>query len=315
MKRVLFVCIDSPGYNSDGMAAAFKEVGFRTVIRFNWQQHRFNFGILGVRQKMIELAIENAPDLIFLHIQNREILDEETAKELQSIAPTVNYTFDVRENIDWYKKVAPYIAHTFFACDDDVWSCKIDDINNVSCIQSSCDYSWYRKLPLPKKQTPEVVFIGNNYENTRQNFEGAAERQRMIEFLYDNLGDRFAAYGLGQKNGMVNPQQEINIYNQSRIAICQNLMYRISYVSDRIWRIMGTGCFCLTKKFEGIENIFQKEVHLDWWKTFNELESLIEFYLFEEKEREAIAQIGTNYVRENHTWAHRWKKVLEVIKF
>lgn len=321
MKKVLFIAIDSPGYCSDGMAAAFNDVGFDEVIKFDWQKWRFQHGIESLRQKLISLAKENKPDLIFLHIQNREILDVDTAKELQSVAQTVNYTFDVRDSCGWYADIATHISLTVFACDDDVWECKSKGIDNVVCLQSSANFDWYKRLHpkrklsfAEKRSAPEIVFLGNNYENTNLKFEGAIERQRMVEFLYDTFGERFGAYGLGQKNKLTNAQEEINIYNNCKIAICQNLMYRTNFHSDRIWRAMGSGVFVLTKKVEGIENIFKKNVHLDWWRTFEELESLIEFWLYEEEEREAIATVGMNFVRENYRWQDCFKKFLDIIK-
>lgn len=312
MKKVLFVKIESPGYSAQGMVDGWKQLGFE-VVEFSWQDYRFNWGIPSTRQKMIDLALENKPDVIFLHIQNKEILDIETAQILRSIAFTINYSFDTRDDISWFKKVGPFITHTFLASQDDVDECFNDDIENVSLLQSSCDYSWYKKLSLPYEPGhPEIVFIGNNYEHSNKNFPLAADRQRMIEFLYENFPGRFQAYGIGQKNGTVNPQQEINIYNRAKIAVSQNLFSKTLYSSDRLWRIMGCGTFCLTKRFDGIRSIFQKEVEIDWWDNFGELKSLIDFYLSDDIERNMVADLGCALVREKHTWEKIFLKVLEV---
>lgn len=315
MKKVFFVSIDSPGYSPAGIVDGWRELGFE-VVEFNWQQYRFSNGIPATRKKMIDLALGHKPDLIFLHIQQKDLLDIETAQTLRSIAPTVNYTFDVRESAGWLKIVAPYITHTFFACVEDVNECLNDDIENVSVLLSSDNYSWYKKLPLPQEPGhPEIVFIGNNYEHSNKQFPLAGERQRMIEFLYEQFPGKFQAYGVGQVNGAVTQQQAISIYNRAKIGISQNLFSRTLYTSDRLWRIIGCGTFCLTKRFDGIRSLFKKEIHLDWYDTLDELKNLIDYYLSDNEERRAVASMGSLYVRENHRWQDRFKIILEVIKF
>jgi len=312
MKKLFFVKIESPGYSAIGMVDSWKALGFN-VIEFDWQAYRFSNGIIATRNKIVDTVLLEKPDLVFLHIQNSEILDTEAAIVMTSVCPTVNYTFDVRENIDWYKKLAPFLTHTFFACQEDVDECINEDIENVSLLLSSDNYDWYKKLPLPYEPGhPEIVFIGSNFTNTNTKFPLAKERQDMIQFLYEKFGDKFCAYGMGQRGGVVNQQQAISIYNRANIAVSQNLFSKTLYTSDRLWRIMGCGTFCLTKRFDGIKSLYKKEIHLDWWDSFDELKTLIEFYLSDDAEREAVASMGSLYVRENHDWKSRFKKILEV---
>jgi len=317
MKNCLFVSIQSPGYNSEGIGNGLKYF-FEEVICFDWQAWRFSNGIISTRNKIVDLAIENKTDLIFLHIQRGDILDNEAAIVLNSVAPTVNYTFDVRGNITWYKNIAPFITHTFFACQEDVNECISERINNISLLQSSCNYEWYKRwrtapLILNPPPHPEIVFIGNNYEGAINEFPLSGERQRMIEFLYDSFGDKFAAYGLGQKEGMVNPQQEINILNRAKIVVCQNNFSRNQYQSDRVWRSLGCGTFTLLKSEAGVGEIFQIENDCDVWHDFADLKIKIEYYLENEKERKDIAASGNLWATSTQRWQDRVKNILEVI--
>ncbi len=311
MKKVLIVGIDSPGYNSEGLQNGFRQNGHEPIF-FNWQNERFNNGVPAVRSKAIELAEKNKPDLIFLHVQTKEILDVETVVMLQSIAPTVSYTFDVRDDISHYKELAPHMAHTFFACQDDVESCHSDGINNCSLLMSAANYEWHKPLPIEKSGS-EIVFIANNFKGTNQKFPKAEARQEMIKFLYDVYGDNFCAYGIGQPKGMISQQEEIKVYNEAKICITQNLFDRKFYTSDRLFRAMGCGIFVLSEYFEGVEKLFKKEFHLDWWNDFGELRALIDFYLKETGERVVIADAGHAEVVENHCWERRFKILLEVI--
>lgn len=312
-QKVLFAKIEAPSYCSDGIVRAWEENGFE-VINFNWQHERFNFGTEGMRNNLLKLARDTKPDLVFLHVQNPEALDLKTIVELQSIAKTVQYTFDVRSRAktEWMYDYAKYVHYSFFACFEDVKECVSDGVLNVGLLPSSADFELYKKYPI-EKSAPDIVFIGNNYINSSLEFDLAQERQEMIAFLKENYGDNFKAYGLGQEGGLVNPQQEAMIYNKCKVAISQNNFDRAGYTSDRLFRAMGCGSLVLTKYFTGIEKMFKKELYLDWWKTFDELKNLIDFYLSDESERKATAATGMLYVNENHTWSNRIKEIMKIL--
>ena len=313
-KSVLHIRIDSPGFNSNAIAKGFIENGFE-YYPFSWQQFRFSEGLENLRKAVIAKAAALKPSLIFCHIQNHEAFDFQTWIELSKHGFVVNYTFDVRyaSEVNWMYEVAPHIGHTFFACSEDVRNCNVVGITNVSCIHSSCDMELYKTLD-KMLYAFDIVFCGNRYDNTNLNFPLAEERQQMISFLEQHYGNSFMSYGLGQKGGLIQPEAEANVYNFSRIAINQNNFCLHDYTSDRIWRIMSSGCFCLTKYFPGIEKIFKKEVHLDWWNDLDELKILLDFYIQNNAERYVVSRVGMNYVRENHSWANRITEISNTCK-
>jgi spore maturation protein CgeB len=313
-KSVLHIRIDSPGFNSNAIARGFIENGF-DYYPFSWQQFRFSEGLENLRKAVVSKAAELKPSIIFCHIQNPEAFDLHTWIELTKHGFVVNYTFDVRyaSEMNWMYEVAPHIGHTFFACNEDVRNCLVIGIQNVSSIHSSCDMDLYKSIG-KHLYAFDIVFCGNRYDNTNLNFPLAEERQQMISFLEHHYKSSFMSYGLGQKGGLIQPEVEANVYNFSRIAINQNNFCLQDYTSDRIWRIMSSGCFCLTKYFPGIENIFKKERHLDWWNDLDELKTLLDFYIQNNAERYAIAQTGMKYVRENHSWANRITEISNTCK-
>jgi hypothetical protein len=316
---VLHCAIHSGNYSSEGITRGFKENGY-DVIQLNWQEWRFSHGIESLRRELIRLAQNNNPELIFLHIQNDGVLDIETIKSLSSVGLTINYTFDVRskEKTQWLYSLAPYTGLTLFACKEDVEHCAAIGIRNTGFICSSCDMELYKPLLLPekiKKQYPEIIFIGNNFDNTNLGFEGSRERKEMVQFLHDEFTGRFQHYGMNwAQSQIINPQQEITMYNSCKIAITQNNFKRYGYTSDRLFRIMSCGAFCLSQYYEGMEQTLQKEIHLDWWRNFNDLKVLINFYLQEDEERRAIANIGSKFVRENETWGNRVYQLKKMIQ-
>ena len=308
-KSVLHLSIQSPGYDTSAMIKAWGELGYE-VTTFHWQQYKFNNGAEALQPEVLRLAKEKDYEIIFCHIQNPEAFNLDFWKELSNYGFVINYSFDVRskEETKWMYDTAPHIGLTVFACYDDVEHCQERGIENVCHSHSSCDMEVFK--PNGKKLYAfDVTFCGNKYTDTNLNFPLAQERQDMIAFLEKEYPANFMSYGLGQKGGPIIAGVEANVYNFSRIAIVQNNFERQNYTSDRLWRIMATGTMCLCKWFPGIEDVFQKEIHLDTWRNFDELNGLIKFYLSDEKERLSIAEVGCNLVRENHRWVDRFAEI------
>lgn len=312
MKSVLHIGLKSSTYSPEGMEKGFRAVGFTEYTFFDWQAVRLDCGILGCQSRMIGAAMQLEPDLIFLHLQNPSILDEQTAIELAKHGFVVNYSFDcrVQTEMQWMYDLGPHIGLTLFSCEEDAVNCKV---GAIAVLQSSCDMDWYKRLPMERNN--DVVFIGGNYAPTNLVFPLAQQRAEMVKFLKENT-PTFKEYGMNwELSQYINPQQEILIYNQAAIAINQNNFLREGYTSDRIWRAMACGTFVITSYFHGIEKIFGKMgEYLSWFHNFDELKKKIEFYLKHAELREEIAAKGSEFVREHHSWKNRFEDMKSLIE-
>lgn len=311
MKSVLHLAIHSAGYDSTAIGKAWTELGYGHT-QLNWQECRFNHGIEETRKIILREAAKLRPTIIFAHIQNQELFDEATWKELSDLSFVINFTFDVRqpEEMQWMYDAAKIVGYTFFACQEDVL---ISGVPNAALMQSSCDMEVFK--PNEKNLTAlDICFVGNKFAGTNLNFPFAEEREAMVEFLQKNYPINLGIYGLGRSNGPIVAGVEANVYNFSKVAISHNNFFREGYCSDRMWRIMATGCFCLTKYFPGLEKIFKKEEHLDWWEDFDELKALLDYYLSHDEERKSIAAAGCAKVRAEHRWQDRIARMLAKIQ-
>lgn len=314
MKSVLHLRTDAPGFSSESIKKGFVENGY-THFGLDWQRERFSNGVESMREKVITLAQEIKPDIIFCHIQNEEAIDLKTWKILSEIGFVINYSFDVRSNeqTKWMYDLAKDIGFTFFGCQEDMLQCVDRGIYNTSHIHSSCDMDIYKPHTRPTKYTFDVSFCGNNYVGSNLQFPLAEERQKMISFLDKTHGSNFGCYGIGQKGGIILPGSEASLYRFSKMAVCQNNFIRHDYSSDRLWRIMATGTLCLCQYFPGLEKIFSKELNIEWWDTFDELKHLIDYYLSDDNERESVAAAGCDEVRIKHTWTHRIREIEKIV--
>jgi spore maturation protein CgeB len=283
------------------MENAFKEA-YQEVRSIDWQTIRFNGGKEGLNilwDKIISECISFSPDLIFVQIQRPDVLSVDQFKKLSEYGFVINYTEDVREDISWYQEVASHIGLTIFTNMEDAAK-----VENGCYMMVSYNDVWYRPRPKTEKDYGEIIFIGNNYVNTNLNFPQAKERQDMIKFMEEKFGDKFKAYGIGQSNSMLSPEQCIEAYNNCKVAITQNHFKRKGYESDRGLNSMACGAYTILQHFEGIEEMFKDAPYLAVWKDFEGLEKLCNFYLYEANEDKKLM---ADYTKNNHNWVNRIK--------
>jgi hypothetical protein len=313
MKSVLIVALVGPGYSAKPLMDAFLNNGFIDVRVFDYQLHQFSSGKDVMERMLIEDAKKMKPDLVWMQIQGSDRLTFATFRTLSKIAFTVNYSFDIRskEQTEWLYALAPHLGLICFSNQRDVDECNSRGYKNTMCLQSSADMEVYK----PGGIRSGVVFIGNNFLNTNIEFPLSKDRAEMVAMLQENFPDQFKVYGNNWGIAkLIGQEEEIKIYQTALIGINQNNFDVPKYTSDRIWRLMGCGVLCLTKYFVGIEDMFIRYHHLDWWETLDELKTKLAYYLKDEHRAKDIAFNGMNHVRTHHTWTARVKEMMSFIK-
>lgn len=312
MKKVYHIEYVADNYRHQGISKGFQDAGW-LLKSIDWQSYRKTKSLSTLRNRILDEVASWKPDIVFLHLQNSEVLDLQTIKELQSMSKVVNYTFDVRGKGDvtfkWLMETAKHISLTCFSNQGDVDYC-----NALACsentprpcmvLQSSADFEFYHKVEPQPNVYPEIIFLGNNYRDSYNlGFPQAAQRQAMIDFLYETFGDRFCAYGLGQKGGYLNNEQERIAYSTAKVTLTQNQFNIPMYCSDRGWRSSACGCMTIHEYYEGMPDTFQ------FWSNFDDLRNNINFYLKEDEIRINAAAKDCSYVRLNHSYKNRVKEL------
>ena len=82
----------------------------------------------------------------------------------------------------------------------------------------------------------------------------------------------------------------VKYINGAKIGIGSNSFNRPKYTSDRLGNYVACGTFYLTQYIEGIEELFERGVDIDWFETVEEMHEKIRFYLAHPLDRERIAQ-------------------------
>jgi hypothetical protein len=86
------------------------------------------------------------------------------------------------------------------------------------------------------------------------------------------------------------------------------------YFSNRIWLTLACRGFHLTHHVPGIEDVFRRGQHLDWFSDLDEAVRLCAHYLEDDERRRRIAERGWRYVVTGHQYLHRVAAVLTLLE-
>jgi hypothetical protein len=164
----------------------------------------------------------------------------------------------------------------------------------------------------PLDVTYPVVFVGSYNYHSEWPY-----RKQLIDWLKQTYPDTFTGFG-GDFGGTVRGHELNQIYASSKVVVGDSfspLFNYPGYWSDRIPETLGRGGFLIHPKIKGIEDFYADRKHLVLYDfgDVEQLQELIDYYLVHADEREEIRAAGHLHVRENHTFVHRWQRILEVV--
>jgi hypothetical protein len=243
-----------------------------------------NISILDVVKKC-----QPVPDLI-LHIDGA-LRHLKVYKKLD--IPKVFYAIDSHLTLNFHRN----IIHDFdivFAAQKDCIP-KLKEIKEqIFWLPLACDPDVHKKHEIPKLF--DIGFVGS--VDIRY-----VQRINLLKKLYEK-------YDVLASN--VKYTNMSKIYSQSKIGFNKSLR---SDLNMRVFEVMSSGTMLLTDRISnGMEELFKNKKHLVLYNDEKEMLDLAEYYLRNEEERERIARAGQKEVQENHTYDHRAKEMLKVIK-
>ena len=156
----------------------------------------------------------------------------------------------------------------------------------------------------------DVIFVGSKRYHHEYPF-----RPQLIDFLRDTYKNRFCHVGGDGDTGTIRGEALNRIYAKSKIAIGDTLNLNFNYpyyTSDRLFESTGRGGFTIYPNIKGLDQYFNND-EIVWYEhgNLNDLKNKIDYYLVHEDEREAIRKRGHERTKNNHTYVHRWKQILE----
>ena len=171
--------------------------------------------------------------------------------------------------------------------------------NPIFCMHG-CDRDDHRIIPTRnRKWASEVAFIG------RPSIDYRIELLQAINQHY-NLkawGAKWQVFGLTCLKKNIYPKEFAKICYASKIILGCDVREDIEcHTSNRTWITLGCGGFLLTRYILGMDTIFTKGIHLEWFHSKEECLDLIDYYLKHDEQRKKIARRGYQFVHSKRTY-------------
>lgn len=277
----------------------------KALIKVSSNYQEINATSTAKDAELLRVNQEQKPDIIFFQYQQADVISPSTFVQLKANNPDawiVNYTGDVRYPLpNHYVVNGTAIDCTLFCNMTDVHEARRQGIK-AEYLQYGIDPEIY--APSATDKTQDIVFFGNNYVNQ---FPLSIKRSQMVTFLKKEYGSRFSVYGNnwgGIESGNLNGSQhaEAGIYRTAKIGINFSHFDYERYSSDRMFRIMGSGCLCMTHRYAGLHLDFESGENVVAWDTFEHLKFQIDYYLQNEDQRAEIAAAGQKLAHEKYSF-------------
>lgn len=163
----------------------------------------------------------------------------------------------------------------------------------------------YLITPDRQKYPYDIIFVGSKNYHPEHPF-----RPMLIDWLKKNYGDRFGHYG-GDGLGTIRGNDLNTLYASAKIVVGDSCFgNRTNYWSDRVTETMGRGGFLLHPRHHGMG---QMKIESYDYAVFPSLREKIEYFLENDQDREQIRIACHEWVKNNATYTHRAKEVLNVI--
>lgn len=143
-------------------------------------------------------------------------------------------------------------------------------------------------------------------------FVGTAHGQRAqwVESLRAR-GIDVACFGYGWPNGPVATQDIPRIVLESRISLNFANSQGENQIKARMFEVPGAGGFLLTESARSLERFYRPGHEIAVYDGLDDMVAKIRYYLANPRERDLIAQAGFKRTREEHTYEHRFMRLLD----
>lgn len=243
-------------------------------------------------------------------------MSEVLAKLKEAGIPSVTYHLDLWMGLErqHHMRTDDYWNIEHFFTVDKLMADWLNQNSNIKghYLQAGVFHKEAYRTPAVKVAPWDIVFVGSRGYHKEWPY-----RPRLIQWLQDTYGDRFAHYG-GDGRGAVRGDNLNRLYSDMKISIGDTLCHEFKYpyyFSDRVFETTGRGGFIIHPYIKGIEDCFEigKEIVTYQFDNFAELKEKIDYYLGHDDEREKIREAGHVRTKQDHTYMKRWEHILKTV--
>lgn len=298
---------------------AFRRLGHEVIVYDDVWRAALK-GVPYANDMLLKYVEKHNPDMVFL--LKAQDISAPTLKKIR--CRKVLWHPDVRKKVqDWIVDHAKECDLFYTMSLGSIPEYK-EHLDNVQYLPEACDPNYHFYAPeVDAYYKSDVNFIGNlRPDSSRIEMAKRIIRDGFNFKLWGGLDE-----GAIRKNGMdweiLEPYwmrrflwREYHSYAASdTISVtwdwCPEV--ELSY-SARIYRVMASRGLYLAKYVKGMEKVFQRGVHCDWYETLDEMSEKIQYYLKHRVERKRIGLEAQKECYAKHTFDHRVKKILNDVE-
>jgi spore maturation protein CgeB len=313
------------------------------IIYFDFMTIHQELGHEGMNQALIELAINEKPDLLFCFLFGNQIDYATIAAISQMGIITLNWFADDHWKFESYSQYwAPHFTWVVTTAQSALPKYSALGYTNVIKSQWACNTITYQKMELPLIY--DVTFVGKPHGIRRQ----------LIHFIME-AGFNVHTWGSGWETGRLSQEEMVRVFNQSRINLnfssssrypkkvetlirifekrnrmlgrqlrrVYGTFYKLdqsfqiqdpqAQIKARNFEIPGCGGFLLTGMAENLKQYYEIGKEIVTFDSVDDLIQKIRYYLSHEEDRAAIATAGYDRTIRCHTYEQRFHQIFRQI--
>ena len=307
-------------------------------------------GQYGFKQSLEALGHEVVPFYYDDYLNNTKALQTELINFADQVKPDLIFfilfqdQFKI-ETLEYLK--SRYITFNWFG--DDSW--RFNDFtaryaNSFTFCSTTDKFSFHKYIQLGQNNiimsqwavinTPPPESIEVDYEFDVSFIGGFNHARDWFLKTLKKRGIKVEAFGNGWPNGMVSLERMNEIFLKSKINLnlsnskCFDIRYVLSHplrlahtlktkkdatqIKARHFEIPYNGGFQLSDYSSGLEEFYDIGKDVACYKDIDEASTMIEYYLNQNNEREAMKKQAFEKAVNSHTYMHRLDHVIQLIK-
>lgn len=308
MKKSLNIGVFNPALICQASPYCGDNVFAKGLEKNGYDVTRFDYRATSTPDKdLIALAKTMSKDIDIVWMGKCERIAPETIDTLRSIfseAIFIKWAADVRDTPTSHDLAHNSKVDWFFGTfgGDYLKQHLLPNMIGVASIMTFTDSDYYVAEEVNEEYESDVLWTGrkgfgdNPIRNEIIDTLMSVKHQQSLESKNDNHLD-IKMFG-HDGNTWVGHPEYVKFINGAKIGIGSNSFNRKKYSSDRLGNYMSCGTFYLTQYIEGLEEAFERGVHLDWFNTTEEMAEKIKYYLEHPEKRYKIAQAGRQRILE-----------------
>jgi len=217
----------------------------------------------------------------------------------------------------YYKSYDFYLSSSFITTEQ----LKKKNFNRVEYIPFACDPEIHKKVKLSKsdkkKYECDINFIGTFYFERWKYIKKLKPYNLKIWGKWWKLPLKLSNMLKSYQSKGIYHKDYVKAFNGARIVLNIHLpaMKNGGMKSNmRTFEASGSGAFILCDKTIGIEDLFIPEKEIILYDNINDLKEKVDYYLQNPEKRNTISKNAQKRCYKDHTYLHRAKFILKILK-